>query len=367
MASEIDINGGKMDGFVKAFRLVGGKCVKHPKEPPCPLVKPGPQGQPDVMGYHTADEIPNYWAYAKQYTLHDRMFAPTDSWTLPSHLYLVSGWSASCPDPDDAMSCRSDLKFPGHDFATGKAHSWAPAMGEPLPYVWGDITWLLYKRGVSWGYFVGEASCIVAPCEHSLQGKSTNPIQNPLPGFTSVSATGQLDNIRPNTEFFDAAAAGNLPAVSWVMPTMTNSEHPPSNIAPGQAWVTKIVNAVMKGPADQWNHTAIFVTWDDWGGFYDHVRPPVVDQNGWGLRVPEFMISPWARQGVSSQNLTFDAYLKLIEDRFLQSDRIDPAVDGWPDARPTVREDVSILGDLANDFDFSQEPLPPLILDSWPS
>jgi hypothetical protein len=83
--------------------------------------------------------------------------------------------------------------------------------------------------------------------------------------------------------------------------------------------------------------------------------------------VPDIMISPWARQGVSHELLTFDAYLKLIEDRFLRSHRIDPKTDGWPDARPTVREDVPILGDLAKDFDFTQEPIDPLVLDPWPS
>ena len=367
-AVPVDLNGGKMDGFVKALRVVGdsrGDCTRSPQTPSC-LFKSGPQGQPDVMGYHTAHEIPNYWAYARHYTLEDHMFAPVDSWTLPSHLFLVSGWSASCSDPKDAMSCRSDNRSPGHPQAAPPGHSWRPGMAGPRPYVWGDITWLMYQKGIDWAYFVGPGSCIAPPCE-GLLGPATNPIQNPLPGFTSVAATGQLDNIRPNAEFFRAAADGKLPQVSWIMPTMNNSEHPPHNIAPGQAWVTKLVNAVMDGPRDQWMHTAIFITWDDWGGFYDNVLPPVVDENGWGFRVPGLMISPWARQGISHQDLSFDAYLKLIEDRFLSSDRIDPKVDGWPDARPTVRENVAILGDLAKDFDFTQEPIPPLILNTWPS
>ncbi len=365
-ASRIDVNGGRMDGFVRSYRLVGNGCTKHPGEPACTRVNRGPQGQPDVVGYHTAHEIPNYWAYARRFTLHDHMFAPVDSWTLPSHLFLVSGWSASCADPLDAMTCSSDAQWPGRNVAKRHAHSWNPTMGPPRPYVWGDITWLLYKHGVEWAYFVGPGSCIMPPCA-DIAGVETAPIQNPLPGFTSVAATGQLDNIRPSPEFFQAAEDGNLPAVSWVMPTTSLAEHPPDSIAPGQAWVTRVVNAVMQGPPEQWRHTAIFITWDDWGGFYDHVRPPVVDENGWGLRVPDIMVSPWARPGVSSQLLSFDAYLKLIEDRFLTGDRIDPSVDGWPDARPTVREDVPILGDLRRDFDFTQEPIPPLVLDPDPT
>jgi len=121
----------------------------------------------------------------------------------------------------------------------------------------------------------------------------------------------------------------------------------------------------MRGP--DWDTTAIFLTWDDWGGFYDHVVPPEVDGNGYGLRVPGILISPYARAGyVDDQTLSFDAYLKLIEDRFLGGQRLDPATDGRPDPRPTVREDVAILGDLSSEFDFGQPPRPPLILDPRP-
>jgi phospholipase C len=122
----------------------------------------------------------------------------------------------------------------------------------------------------------------------------------------------------------------------------------------------------MQGP--DWNSTAIFLSWDDWGGFYDHVQPPTVDQNGYGLRVPGLVISPFAKKGfIDHQTLSFDAYLKLIEDIFLNGKRIDPKTDGRPDPRPTVRENASTLGDLLQDFDFSQKPLPPLILKTNPS
>jgi phospholipase C len=121
----------------------------------------------------------------------------------------------------------------------------------------------------------------------------------------------------------------------------------------------------MKGP--DWNSTAIWLTWDDWGGFYDHVVPPVVDENGYGLRVPGILISPWARAGmIDHQTLSFDAYLKFIEDRFLGGQRLDPQTDGRPDRRPTVREEAKMLGDLTSEFDFNQDPIPPLILDPSP-
>jgi phospholipase C len=97
------------------------------------------------------------------------------------------------------------------------------------------------------------------------------------------------------------------------------------------------------------------------------VKPPQVDENGFGFRVPGIVISPWVKGGtIDHQTLSFDAYLKLIEDRFLGGQRLDPETDGRPDRRPTVREDWNGLGDLAREFDFTQEPLDPLILDPTP-
>jgi phospholipase C len=220
---------------------------------------------------------------------------------------------------------------------------------------------MLHRADVSWAYYVGPDTCIAQPCPHPGSHKVTNVVQNPLPGFTAVAQTDQLGNIRSNRDYFAAARDGTLPSVSWVMPTMGRSEHPPTDINEGQTWVTNVLNAAMSGP--DWLHTAIFLTWDDWGGFYDHVRPPSVDDNGYGLRVPGIVISPWVRPGIDHQTLSFDAYLKLIEDRFLDSRRLDGWNWGWPDARPTTREEADVLGDLRREFDFTQEPLDPLILD----
>jgi phospholipase C len=158
--------------------------------------------------------------------------------------------------------------------------------------------------------------------------------------------------------------------VSWIVPGRGGqSEHPGTHapISRGQAYVTRLINAVMRRPA-MWAHTAIFLTWDDWGGFYDHVVPPKVDWAGYGLRVPGIVISPWVDRGldVDHQTLSFDAYLKLIEDRFLGGQRLDPATDGRWDPRAIVREEVPMLGDLAADFDFDQTPIPPVVLDPTP-
>ena len=153
--------------------------------------------------------------------------------------------------------------------------------------------------------------------------------------------------------------------MSWVTPSGPDSEHPPASVHQGQAYVTSVINAAMKGPS--WDSTAIFVAWDDWGGFYDHVLPPRVDRNGYGLRVPAITISPYAKKGhIDHQTLSSDAYLKFIEDDFLGGARLDPNTDGRPDRRPSVREDEPILGNLAADFDFSQPPRPPLLLPTNP-
>jgi phospholipase C len=186
-----------------------------------------------------------------------------------------------------------------------------------------------------------------------------------LPEFATVHENSQLGNVRDVAGFFDAAREGTLPEISWVMPDWVRSEHPSALISDGQAWVTRLVNAVMEGP--DWERTAIFLSWDDWGGFYDHLAPPRVDGWGYGIRVPALVISPYAKHGyIDKQILSFDAYLKFIEDLFLGGQRLDPATDGRPDPRPNVREDSPILGDMTEAFDFSQDPRPPLILDEYP-
>jgi phospholipase C len=359
----IDVDGGKMDGFVKplAYRMVACDAGTNTRE--CPYA--GPQGQPDVMSTHTRDTLPNYWAYADDFVLQDHMFAPSDSWTLPSHLFLVSAWSAACPDVSDPMSCRSDIDL--------KGPRWRWFAGDDPVYAWTDITWLLDASDIPWAYYVGNDTCWEDNCDRMTSedrkaGWETAYALNVLPGFTSFwdgSRSGLDDNLQPVDRYLAAAAAGTLPAVSWIMPTGATSEHPDgaSTTRTGQAFVTRLVNAAMRGPG--WDSTAIFVTWDDWGGFYDHVPPPRVDRNGYGLRVPGLVISPYAKQGAIDHTvLSFDSYLRLIEDRFLDGQRLDPRTDGRPDARPTVRE--RLADDVTHAFDFTQEPRSPVILDPWP-
>jgi phospholipase C len=359
-----DIDGGRMDGFVGQAEQ-GLHCGgTEPACSPCSQETTG--ACVDVMGYHDAREIPNYWAYAQNFVLQDDMFASSSSWSLPEHLFMVSAWSAACPDGDpNPMDCSSSLNL------------WPqrPEVNPNATYAWTDITYLLHNAGVSWGYYVfegGEPDCEsdeAMSCAPVHQGPRTPGIWNPLPRFTDVNQDGQLSNIQSLTSFYTAVhekSSCGLPNVSWIDPNEKVSEHPSALVSAGQSYVTTLIDTIMRSPC--WGSTAIFLSWDDWGGFYDHVVPPQVDQNGYGLRVPGLVISPYAKAGyIDHQQLSHDAYLKFIENDFLEGKRLDPSTDGRPDPRPYVREDAPGLGSLLSDFNFNQQPRAPLILPAHPA
>jgi phospholipase C len=211
------------------------------------------------------------------------MFEPNASWSLPSHLFLVSEWSAYCTEEDNPSSCVNALQTrPAERPANAPAvyggetgpKNTAKKAGQPI-YAWTDLTYLLYKSHVSWGYYVvsgTEPDCendAAETCAPIVQNANTPGIWNPLPWFNTVQNDHQLGNIQDVDKFYAAAKAGTLPAVSWVVPSGEVSEHPPAPVSFGQSYVTSLVNAVMKSP--DWDSTAIFLAWDDWGGFFDQV------------------------------------------------------------------------------------------------
>jgi phospholipase C len=351
-----DINRGKMNGFEAQARKGRAIACRHSIDVPSCSLAPR---KPDVMGYHDWHEIPNYWAYAHNFVLNDHMFESVNSWSLAAHLGMVSGWSARCTKVGDPMSCTTALTDP-----VGVPNA------RPNDYPWTDITYLLHRYGVSWRYYVAQGNapdCIDSQmfCQATRQSADTPNVWNPLPRFDTVREDRQLGNIVPLQSFFQDAKAGRLPAVSWIVPSQAVSEHPPDPVSAGQTYVTHLINTIMR--SRDWRSTAIFLAWDDWGGFYDHVDPPVVNAQGYGLRVPALVISPYARTGyVDHQTLSSDAYLKFIEDDFLDGRRIDPRTDGRPDSRPFIAENAHVLGNLAKDFDFSQEPRRRLILPLHP-
>ncbi len=332
-AFNVDVDGGKMDGFIKEAET---KC------------KTGNPCTPDVMGYHVCSDIPNYCTYANDFVLQDHMYESEHSWSLPAHLSLVSGWSAICKNANP-MSCSSS------DSPVTRSPS------DPTPYSWTDLTYLLNKFGVTWGYYLDHGA------QTTAHGPGVPPIWNALPGFTDLTqppGTG-VQNL---SNFMTQAQNGNLPQLSWIVPEAKDSEHPPALVSTGQAYVTRVINAVMN--SSDWDSTAIFLAWDDWGGFYDHVDPLkyAPDSLGWGIRVPGMVISPYAKKGfIDPQPLSFDAYLKFIENDFINGQRLNPATDGRPDPRPDVREEYKKLGSLVNDFNFNQSPRPPVVLNPCPT
>jgi phospholipase C len=361
-ASRTAIDHGRMDGFLRSAAQRQRHCGGHASQAvayaaACAGIGPG---SPDsVMGFADNREIPNYWTWAHDFVLHDHMFEPTSSWSRPAHLYLVSEWSALCRK-NHPLSCRNNNTLGARNNAAGH-----PII---IDFAWTDITYLLHKANVSWAYYVSEGS--VPDCYVSTNACSTQKLVagspsswNPLPAFDTVRHDHQVHNDQTISHLYEAAKNGTLPAVSWVIPNHPISEHGPYSIRVGEAYVSRVIDAIMRSP--NWPSTAIFLAWDDYGGRYDHLLPPRVDKNGYGLRVPSLLISPYARRGfIDHQTLSFDAFNKFIEDDFLGGQRLDPNTDGRPDRRLSVRDAQPILGDLTKDFDFRQaprpaEPLPP--------
>src|SRR4051794_15919936 len=204
LAGREDVDGGRMDGFVRVTdRAQIRECRRHRHGPACTHLR-----HPNVMSYHDGSQIPNYWAYARRFVLADRMFEPNWGWSLPAHLWVVSGWSARCSRPADPRTCRASLGGP----ADGPSATLATHPHGPL-YGWTDLTYLLHRKRVSWAYYVvrGRApDCLGGPirCYSSRAGRTTPQVWNPLPDFTTVRDAGQVANVEPVDRFSAAARAG---------------------------------------------------------------------------------------------------------------------------------------------------------------
>ncbi len=252
---------------------------------------------PDVMGYHVQSDIPNYWSYARDFVLQDHMYEPNASWSLPAHLFLVSEWSAFCTQHDNPSTCTNALQSPGEppDFTGTNKHADLRLDGPHLPAP---------QRGVSWGYYVvpgHEPDCendATVSCAPVAQN-SENPrhMEPACPTSTPSRTTVSSAIFNPSTTSMQLPRSGTLPAVSWVVPSGEVSEHPPSPVSFG---------ADLCDESDQCCHgqprlvsSAIFLAWDDWGGFYDHVTPPAVDVNGYGCACPVSSSAPMPGQDTS--------------------------------------------------------------------
>ncbi|MGC8674656.1 MAG: phospholipase C [Thermoprotei archaeon] len=269
------------------------------------------------LTYVSYQQIPYYWDYAEEYVLADNYFSPVMTETLPNRLASLCGY-------------------------TPVSNDYGPPPYVPLNYT---IFYQLSQGGVSWAYFQLYSTTRNPP------PNETYPL-NAIKGFDGNPA--YADNDENISVFFAEAHNGSLPAVSFVMPfglygegnVPDVSEHPPANITLGQLWTVSIVNAVMKSP--DWNSSVIFITWDEWGGFYDNVPPPQVNGFGYGGRVPLLIISPYAKENyVDSEVMNHDSILNFIDYNWGL-----PYLTGW----------VADSGSVLNAFDFAQVPRAPIIL-----
>jgi phospholipase C len=366
-----DIDGGKMDGFViSREQQTQGECppagrIRDARRPARTLLDPEigpfiPGCKDDVMGHHDGTDLPNYWAYAQNFVLFDHYYESVSSWSLPSHLALFSGWAAYCTqlDPPNVNSCTN-----GNDQYAQWLQDQAP------PYLWTDITYLLWQHGITWTTYLdnglsGSGDALEHPAKNHAPAGVLH-IWDVLPGFETVSDDGQTANAEVNqTQFFSDLSGGTLPQVSWLLPQEEDSEHPPYPIKKGVAYTTRLIDAVMQSP--EWSSSAIFLVWDDMGGFYDHEPPPFsLDSLGLGMRLPALLISPYARPGFIDHDVcSSDCFLTLIEDTFLGGERMSQA--GRPDPRPDYRDQATQYGALSKAFDFKQAARPPLLLPLQP-
>jgi len=279
--------------------------TEHLTQPPA---GPTPDWVHNTLSYYDWHEIPNYWDYARKYTLCDAFFSSVAGPSEPNHLYTVAARSG------------------------GLVNNPAPNLaGQDGVYTFPTMAELLEQSHVSWKYYDEKPD----PHKHSLW--------NPMPGFRQFQKSPALmSHLVGLDQFYADVKAGTLPEVCWIVPTARDSEHPPADSARGMRHVTDLVNAIMGSSA--WKDTAIIVTWDDYGGFYDHVAPPAVDQYGYGPRVPTLVISPYAKPGaVCHTRLDFTSPLKLIEERY--------------GLVPLATRDAG-ANDMLDCFNFHQTPLP---------
>ncbi|MDH4148639.1 MAG: alkaline phosphatase family protein [Acidimicrobiia bacterium] len=292
---------GSMQGFVSAFRSE--------------RVEAGQQ----AMGYYDDRDLPFYWNVADEYVLFDRFFTSAAGGSVWNHFYWVAGQPGN---PE------GDLMRP-----------------EGFEHVV-TIFDRLEEAGVSWKFYVEnydpEVTFRSPPDDERIAQVVWAPILA-IPRF--VDDPELAAHIVPIDEFFDDLQHGELPAVSYMVPSGA-SEHPPGSIQAGERFVRSIVNAVMLSSA--WDSTALIWTYDDWGGWYDHVAPPQVDEFGYGFRTPALLVSAYAKRGhIDSTTLDFTSILKFIEEN-------------WA-LEPLAERDRAAAG-LDSAFDFTKPPRPPVIL-----
>ncbi len=322
---------GKMDGADKVTACTPGTAG-------CP---PNPQFQ-----YVKPSDVAPYFQLAQHYTFGDRMFQTNEGPSFPAHQFILSGTSA--PTATSNLFAAENTNVGAGCAAPSTAWVWLvdpsgkessttyPCFEHPT------LTDLLDQAGLTWKYYTSSPGTIwTAP-------NAIQHICGPV-GSKCAGAEWVKNVILPNTQVLTDISSGQLPTVSWVIPTGQASDHAGMNDGSGPSWVASVVNAI--GTSSYWSNTAVIITWDDWGGWYDHVPPPQVIKDGtswgsgyvYGFRVPLIVVSPYAKAAyVSHAQHDFGSILKFIEETYGL-----PSL-GYADAQ---------ADDLSDCFNFSQTPL----------
>ncbi|MFM8944052.1 MAG: phospholipase C [Actinomycetota bacterium] len=304
---------------------------------------------------YVREDLPNYWALASRYTLLDRFFSSVYGPTGIEHLWTFAaqsdrfvdherpgqfgtGQREFCDDPyETAFSFRrltpeqTEEAFRLEERGAEGARDIRRFFEARWPCT--DVAVLpdlLEAAGVTWKQYRGE-----------------NQWVQPLRMVRHVRFSDMYDKVVDVSRFVEDVRTGTLPEVSWVTPSFGLSEHPPASLCAGENWTVSILDELMRSP--YWSSTAVIITWDDFGGFYDHVPPPHVDLYGLGPRVPAIVVSPWARTShVDSTTYEFASVLRFIETIF---------------DLPSLTERDGNADDMLGAFDFTQTPGPPLLLE----
>ena len=293
-----------------------------------------------TMSYYDNKTIPYYWELAKHYVLADNFYSSVLSYSLPNHWYTIAGQAPTASIyhgiPQSTKDISPNQKQDQKEYLRESNIINKTIAESFMNHTNGDITWKYYYHKIN----------VDGDYKNATINGDAYDFWNPFAAKPSSYSEKYASHFVRRGQIFSDLKNGSLPQVSWVMPSDKLSEHPPNNMTVGMDWVVNVVDSIMKSP--YWNSTAIIVTWDEYGGFYDHVAPPQIDKYGLGFRVPAIIISPYAKAGyIDHTQYSFESMLKLIEWRF----NIPPM---------TARD--AHANNLLNAFDFSQKPRPPHII-----
>jgi phospholipase C len=287
-------------------------------------------------------ETKAYWDFAKQYAIADHMFFTDTASSFIAHQEIISGTvrlnsKESLTDQPDATPWGCDAP-PSTVTAIILKNGHVEEFGGPFPCFtqYATMADLLDAANVSWNFYVDP-----------YKGKGADFSGAVWNGFDAIKKVRYGPDwtthiSRPNTNFFSDLKNGTLPSVSWVIPSLADSDHPASGCNHGPRWITSVVNAV--GKSKYWSNTAVLVMWDDWGGWYDSVPPPQINYTSLGFRVPMIVISPFAkRHTVVHTEYNFGSVLKFIEQTF---------------GLGSLGASDASANSIGDSFDFSQTPIP---------